>query len=602
MVAGVAKPVPLSGSTGHPDRYEPRRLLGKGGMGEVLLSKDLTIGREVAIKRILPDHASNPETRNRFIREAQIQGQLEHPAIVPVYDLAVSTDGTVFFTMKRLRGRTLEEILKGLRAGHPEDMASFSRHRLLVAFSAVCLAVEFAHSRGVLHRDLKPANIMLGDFGEVYVLDWGVAKVCGGAAPADTDIQSLEPMQATMAGQIVGTIAYMSPEQAAGQTDAVDARSDIFTLGLILFEILTFERLRQDGSPQDMLQAIRMGESASLSQRQPSGEVPPELESICLRAISREPAERYQTARDLHRVIDNYIAGERDTALRKQLALMHSRAATESMERAILGGEGEESARRKALAEVGRALALEPTDAAALHILRRILTEPPQELPGEVERQAQAELAKEELLRMRGLLTAAVVSLFMISILLLMGVRDWACMSTLFFLACISIALRWYTSRLIGITVWHYGVQLSMLGLAACYGRILGPLWLLAFALTPQCVAAAISAHRSLRVFTVVGASLLLAGMFTLEHIGVLQQSYRFEGGNLVVVANLVALPSTWTQVLLLGLSFLSFWLSFLVIGRLPKFRLQAEHRIALQTWHLRQLLPESEQLTMHSS
>lgn len=136
-------------------------MLGKGGMGEIQLRKDLTIGREVAMKRMLPAHATNPTARARFIREAQVQGQLEHPAIVPVYDLAVEADGSVFFTMKRLRGRTLEDILRVLKHGSAADRSLFPLHRLLQNFASVCLAIEFAHSRGVLHRDLKPAEVAI---------------------------------------------------------------------------------------------------------------------------------------------------------------------------------------------------------------------------------------------------------------------------------------------------------------------------------------------------------------------------------------------------------------------------------------------------------
>ena len=157
----AAHPTPATALDRSTARYRALKLLGRGGMGEVQLSHDGTIGRDVAVKRLLTDRSSDAEARTRFIREAQIQGQLEHPAIVPVYDLSVDADGTIFFTMKRLRGRTLEDILTGLREQRPADVAAFSRHRLLNAFTAVCIAIEFAHSRGVLHRDLKPANVTL---------------------------------------------------------------------------------------------------------------------------------------------------------------------------------------------------------------------------------------------------------------------------------------------------------------------------------------------------------------------------------------------------------------------------------------------------------
>jgi serine/threonine-protein kinase len=147
------------------ERYEPKALLGKGGMGEVQLYRDALMGREVAVKRILPELAANSEVRSRFVREAQIQGQLEHPAIVPVYDLEAAGDEKLFFTMKRLRGRTLEDILTGLRKKRPADLAEFSLYRLLQALASVCMAVHFSHSRGVVHRGRLLSLLSVGESG-----------------------------------------------------------------------------------------------------------------------------------------------------------------------------------------------------------------------------------------------------------------------------------------------------------------------------------------------------------------------------------------------------------------------------------------------------
>src|SRR5690349_13154251 len=155
------------------DRYEPLGVLGKGGMGEVRLVKDRRIARHVAVKTLRSDVRTDPEYRARFLLEARLQGQLEHPSIVPVHDLGETGDGDVFFSMAHVEGVTLRTALRLVREGDRR----FSRRRLLTAFSSVCLAVDFAHRRGVVHRDLKPENIMLGDFGGAYVLDWGIAKV-----------------------------------------------------------------------------------------------------------------------------------------------------------------------------------------------------------------------------------------------------------------------------------------------------------------------------------------------------------------------------------------------------------------------------------------
>ena len=235
---------------GDGTRYRFGEVLGEGGMGEVLLAHDEHIGRDVAVKRIRATQPS-PEELSRFVREARVQGCLEHPAVVPVHDLAVDRDGRPFFVMTRLTGTTMLELLGKLRAGSEADAAA-ARRRLLHAFADVCLAVEFAHSRGIIHRDLKPANIMLGDFGEVYVLDWGVARALTEADP-DGPPSASRPFAAdltletgdTLIGTVLGTPAYMAPEQLAG--DRAGPAADIYALGCILYEITAGVALHAQG-------------------------------------------------------------------------------------------------------------------------------------------------------------------------------------------------------------------------------------------------------------------------------------------------------------------------------------------------------------------
>ncbi|MEO7091663.1 MAG: serine/threonine-protein kinase, partial [Polyangiales bacterium] len=194
-------------------RYAETALLGEGGMGKVVLAHDARIGREIALKELRADRDLGPAERERFLREARVQGQLEHPSIVPVYDIDRRTDGTVFFTMRRVLGRTLHTVIEDLATGEPAAVARYTQRELLTAFATICLTIDYAHMRGVIHRDLKPANIMLGDFGEVYVLDWGLARL----------VDEIEPEAAVASrlstpGMLMGTPQYMAPEQMEDST------------------------------------------------------------------------------------------------------------------------------------------------------------------------------------------------------------------------------------------------------------------------------------------------------------------------------------------------------------------------------------------------
>jgi serine/threonine-protein kinase len=220
-------------------RYELGEAIGRGGMGEVLCARDPQLGRELAIKVLREDHG-HPELLRRFVEEAQVCSQLQHPGIVPVHDLGTLPDGRPFFAMKLVRGRTLTELLRA-RVAPSDDLP-----RLLAVFEQVCQAVAYAHSKGVIHRDLKPGNVMVGAFGEVQVMDWGLAKVLrphNGAA-AGTAVSGVRTVRGACGyesreGQAMGTPAYMAPEQARGEVEGLDERCDVFGLGAILCEVLT---------------------------------------------------------------------------------------------------------------------------------------------------------------------------------------------------------------------------------------------------------------------------------------------------------------------------------------------------------------------------
>jgi serine/threonine protein kinase len=224
------------------DRYELGAEINRGGMGVVYAARDRTLGRDVAVKVLRPELADRPRVVARFVEEARIAAQLQHPGIAPVHDLGVLPDGRPFLAMKLIKGRTLADLLKE-RAAPSADLPRF-----LSIFEAVCQAVGYAHAKGVIHRDLKPANVMVGAFGEVQVMDWGLAKTPGppdgDRLPTDDPPGTVidpgrDPDSHTQAGSLMGTPAYMPPEQAKGEVEKIDQRADVFALGAVLCEVLT---------------------------------------------------------------------------------------------------------------------------------------------------------------------------------------------------------------------------------------------------------------------------------------------------------------------------------------------------------------------------
>lgn len=317
-VKDMTSRLPGVGASG---RYQVKREFARGGMGLIWVAIDTAVGREVALKELLPPKLGSgtsrvtdaPELIERFLREAKVTGQLEHPNIVPVYEIATRDDGSVFYTMKLVRGKTMAhrllQIQKG--AGKPQQKLA-ERLKLLDAFVDVCNAVAYAHSRGVIHRDLKPANIMLGDFGETLVLDWGLARVQG-----QDDSSSLRKKAAeqafspsllqddsenrTLDGAVLGTPAYMPPEQARGELDKVDERADVYALGAMLYEILSGRPPYEGSNSRDVLAKVLVLKPEPLATIAPNA--PPDLVSLAEKAIAREPEQRLRSAEALAREV-----------------------------------------------------------------------------------------------------------------------------------------------------------------------------------------------------------------------------------------------------------------------------------------------------------
>jgi serine/threonine protein kinase/Tfp pilus assembly protein PilF len=302
--------------------YRLLSFIAEGGLGNVYKAKDEELDREVALK-LMKVHGD----ADSFLREAQITAKLDHPGVVPVHGLIHDTDGQPCYAMRFIEGETLYQALKRFHdadkePGRDPSERTLAFRKLLTQFIAVCNTIGFAHSRGILHRDLKPGNIMLGDYGETLVGDWGLAK------PFDrtereraTAKETLRPVMAdnveaaTRLGDAKGTPAYMSPEQAAGQWDAVDRASDIFSLGATLYVLLTGQAPYQGETQLEIVQKARRGDF--LPPRQLRFDVPRALEAICLKAMAFEPEKRYQTAKELAADVEQWLADEPVRAYRE---------------------------------------------------------------------------------------------------------------------------------------------------------------------------------------------------------------------------------------------------------------------------------------------
>jgi serine/threonine protein kinase/Tfp pilus assembly protein PilF len=291
-------------------RYVIRQFHARGGIGEIWLAEDVEIGREVALKRL---RQKREEAQDRFLAEAQITGQLEHPGIVPVHDLGLDEEGRPFYVMTFIHGQTLQDAIAEYHAGKAADKepAEVRLCRLLEIFVKVCQALAYAHSRGVFHRDLKPDNVMLGAYGETLVLDWGMAKVRH--QPEDSGSHSSVHLShssgstETQAGAVMGSPAYMAPEAAEGRAAEADERTDVYLLGATLYAILTGRPPRQGSSRAEIVELARAGPPPP--PRKLKADVPRALEAICLKAMAHRKQDRYASAVELARDMQRYLAG-----------------------------------------------------------------------------------------------------------------------------------------------------------------------------------------------------------------------------------------------------------------------------------------------------
>lgn len=278
------------------------RNIGAGGMGLVCEAEDERLLRRIAIKMLRPGGQLDAGLRRRLVAEAQLTAQLDHPNIVPVYRLGSAEERGLYFSMKRVEGRTLTEVIRGrpIRLRGAEEL-----YELLQIFIKVTDAVAFAHSRGVLHRDIKPENVMVGRFGQVYLMDWGIAKLAAQSEDGrKTTVGSGSTPNLTADGMTVGTLNYMAPEQLTGE--AIDERTDVFALGGLLYEILTTEPPYPEEETSKLMEKVRMGRIQAPGERA-GVSLPSRLCSVAMRALAPSPDDRYQSVEELQADVQTFL-------------------------------------------------------------------------------------------------------------------------------------------------------------------------------------------------------------------------------------------------------------------------------------------------------
>ena len=550
-----------------PPSYQVGAVIGRGGMGEVLAAHDQRIGREVALKRLRGEHPDGGAIA-RFLREARIQARLDHPAIVPVHELGTDTRGLPYFTMKRLKGTTLAQQIDD---GAPQN-------RLLRAFVEVCQAVDFAHARGVVHRDLKPSNIMLGDYGEVYVLDWGVARVLAertSMASVPSDIDTLEDN--TQTGALLGTPGYMAPEQI--KTAPATAAADVYALGAILFEILVRTPLHPRG-PTAITHTLTNPQETP-SKRKREAQIPPELDVACHDALFEDPAAR-PTARQLADRVQAYLDGDRDLARRRLLA-----AAQLASARTAMGAND----RATAMQSAGRALALDPESTEAAELVTKLLIEPPVQLPAELV----DELERTEQAVTRVRIKKAVFAFsspYVLGLLIpWLHVKSWTWLVAFY----AALTLTGATSLWMGLTrgrtnLWF--LLISTLAVVVLWSRLAGPLML-----TPALICGvmiALASHRKLvsRPMAVLGWGVVAVAVpFVLEGLGAIPTSVRPTEAGLLTTSTIFG-AGTNEHLTLLFANLVFVMVVGLFASQLGRMASAAQRQLHVQAWHLRKLLP----------
>ncbi len=564
----TARGIPVAtGESPSLPSYRVGEMLGRGGMGEVILADDLEIGRKVAIKRLRSDVTSDAMV-SRFLREAKIQALLDHPAIVPVHELGRDSAGRPYFTMKRLQGTTLSEVIKTGRE---------TRARMLRAFADVCLAIELAHARGFIHRDLKPSNIMLGEYGEVYVIDWGLARAVGETDPASSpDIGSLGGE--TQIGAVMGTPGYMSPEQIRAET--VGTPTDVYSLGVVLYEILTRQNLHPRGADA-ALDSTLLGGNLSPAAAAPDRGVPPELDRLCVHALALTPELR-PTARALADGVQKYLDGDRDLERRRALA-------EELLASARVELESDDLARRGvAMKAAGRALALDPESEEAAALVAKMMIEPPKQLPPELVKKLDESDDAEDLFQRKRASKSLLSYFVLLPIVLWMGVRDWGLVAVFYGLVTTAILItrtRWRAAPMLGIAINAL--------LLVVLSRFTSPFLILPTMVVGIGVVFAMFPLLD-RPGLVLGTSLVtLLTPIVLEAVGVWGSTWSIAGGQFTADPTAIALGDPAAKVFLIVVTLSTAMIFPMHVRSLALSQRAGRRQLEMQAWHYQHLIPD---------
>jgi eukaryotic-like serine/threonine-protein kinase len=556
------------------------KVIGRGGIGEVIAAHDLRVGRDVAIKRLRTSKPSDSEVQ-RFLREARIQARLDHPAIPPVHELGRDAHGRPYFAMKRLAGVTMSELL---------TVPDQNRQRLLRAFVEVCQAIDFAHTRGVVHRDLKPGNIMMGDFGDVYVLDWGLARVVGEAITeiSTADIESLD----IKSGDLLGTPGYMAPEQIQRVGDT-GRPADIYALGSILFEILAGEPLHPRG-PTAVASTVGGEAQTSAAKRRPDRVVPPELDALCASMVAMDPGTRPNARRVADRV-QAFLDGDRDVAQRRAMAVDLVWVARAAMN---------EGRRGEAMRSAGRALALDAESAEAAEIVTSLILKPPDVAPAEVQDALRAADATSISKHARTSVLAYLVLASFLPIASWNGIQNWTVIIGIVVVAGLlgALALMFVVRPRVSLTLLVL-YALGNAGLMALMTRAISP-WTFVPALTCIMIMSMMAYPQfSTRPWLLI--SLFVIGfcvMIGLEVKGVISPGWEIRDGMLILHGMALKITSGPTLMLLFVASVATIVMAGIHAAATYRAGRQAQQQLVMQAWHLAQLLPAARNVTLETA